>query len=1224
MNFFKDTWKVIDLYFKTNNYFITKHHIDSWNDFLINKLKNTINVLNPIVILKTPDDGTIKHEINIYIGGRKGDDIFLTKPTIYENGKQRILYPNEARLRDLTYQADLYANIEIDYITIQKDKEPIIETDFKENVKIGAIPIMLHSKLCVLNNQSKEILREMGECPYDQGGYFIIDGKEKVIVAQERIALNKIFINKSKDDKYSYEGLVRSTSEDNPLFPKTIWMYVAKDELKKKKLREPNSIWLACPNIKKEIPLFVLFRALGVESDKEIISYIIHDMEDVNNKKLIEFLRYSIVQANNVYTQEEAYKYISQYVDYNDINKVKHVLINDIFPNVGQSFKNKAMFLGHVTNKLVKTCLGIIQESDRDNYVYKRVDISGFLIGNLFRDYYNQFRNTIRSKIDSQYLYGAWRSNKILNKLITSANQHIIFQSDIIEQGFRKSLKGGWGKSMIEEQQDSDNVKEGLVQDLARISYLGFISHLRRVNTPIDPTSKIVAPHRLHPSQYGIMCPVESPDGGGIGLIKHFSVLCNITFDTDPKIIMNILKELGIITIENVNNYMLLNNIKILINNTWVGVYSEDKANEIYKLFKLLKRNGIINIYTSISWDIINREINISTEAGRCCRPVYVVFKNDILIKPYLTGEIKMINWDNLINGKLDIKEKNIENLLKNENLIKLLEENQSPIEYIDVDETNNSFIAMDYTELNKSKFYTHCEIHPSVMFGVVTQNIPFSNHNQAPRNIFFGAQGKQAVGTYTTSFNNRIDTMAYVLNYPQKPLVNTRYMEYLHNNILCGGENLIVAISTYTGYNMEDSIIVNKNSIERGMFNMTYFKNVIDKEDDNNKTGEKIRFVNPLKLLEQGKEVKSIKFANYKKTLDDNGYPKLNTYIKENDAVIGKSMIKTFTQQEKVNNSIFETKVEKEEYTDKTMVADKTLSGIVDKVVLYNDSEGKKTCKIRLRKTRIPELGDKMASRMGQKGVCGMILPSEDMPFSNQGIVPDIIINPHAIPSRMTIGHLLDCVLSKKCVYDGSIIDGTPFNHYDYEDTYSELESKFGLEKYGNEIMYNGFTGEQIQTEIFFGPTYYQRLKHQVADKINYRRTGPLTMISRQPTKGRGNNGGLRIGEMEKDSILSHGMMAFLKESLMERSDTYSFDIEDHSGNIAITNKSTKLFKPTNPNITNYKTLKTPYAFKLLLQEINAMGIKSILSTDTIEDDNQDYDDAELGDFELNESDSD
>lgn len=1236
MDYFQDTWKVIDTFFRTTPYYITKHHIDSWNDCVSQRIVNTIKVLNPFVILKNQEDGKTAHEINVYVGGEQGTDVFITKPTYVDKDQQRLLYPNEARLRDLTYQGDLYANIVVEYITRENDAIVSQETKLFKNVKIGAIPIMLHSNLCILNNQPFSVLREMGECPYDQGGYFIVDGKEKVIVAQERIALNRIFINASKDDHYSYEGLVRCTSEDNPLFPKTMYIYVNKDYVPKPKQsmgdkeekdenkpparlpRIANAIRIVFPNVDKDVPLFTLFRALGVEADKDILSYIVYDVDAPQQQAMVEFLRGCILDAGDVRSQLEALEYLKGFVKYAEIDHVQHVLIHDLFPNVGHAFRSKAMFLGHVVNKMVKTCMGMLKESDRDSYVFKRVDISGFLFGNLFRDYYNQFRNMVRSTIDREYLYGPWRTSKVVHNLIHTTNMSSIFRPSIIEEGFRKSLKGSWGRSMVQEQQDADDIKEGVVQDLSRVSYMSAISHLRRVNTPMDPTSKIVAPHRLHPSQWGVMCPIESPDGASVGLVKHFSVFCHVTFDSDPQEVLSCLWDAGVKPIQDTHVLEVPQSVKVLVNSNWVGVFPAAEASTLYRLLKLLKRTGFINIYTSIAWDILHNEINLNTEAGRACRPLYVVENGKLLIETYLPQlNARKVTWTELIHGTAQPRKgltAPSEHYKQRDwsVVIRQLEKLQAPLEYLDVEETNVCLIAMDGTQITPR--HTHCEIHPAAIFSVVSQNIPLAQHNQAPRNMFFGAQSKQAVGTYVTSFNRRIDTMAYVLHYPQKALVNTRFKDYLHNNVLCGGENLIVAVATYTGYNQEDSVIINRAAMDRGMFNMTYFKNVIDREDENKKEGEALRFANPLKLVEQGKEVESIRLANYEKTLDAEGFPKLNVYIKENDAILGKTLIKTQMVEDVAAKSIFDNKQRTDFYHDKSKIADKTISGIVDKVFLYEDKENKKACKIRLRKIRQPELGDKMASCHGQKGVVGLILAPEDMPYTAQGLTPDIIINPHAFPSRMTIGHLLECILAKTCVYQGMAIDATTFQPNDYEAIYKTLETDFGMDRYGNEVLYNGHTGTQISTEIFFGPTYYQRLKHQVADKVNYRSRGPMTATTRQPTKGRGNNGGLRIGEMERDGILAHGMVTFLKEALMERSDAYQFDIENATGGLALTNQENRTFTPSVPEEKGYSSIRAPYAFKLFMQEVAGLGVKPVLHTlEGVPEEEDFYDDDEL-----------
>ena len=439
-------WTILDKYFTDQPYFLTKHHLDSFNDFVINRIPNTIRILNPIVMIKE------NKEARIYIGGKDGNDIHLTKPTIVDEFGTKLMYPNEARLKNYTYTSDIHATIQIEYLTFDGKGKNVINTDeyIHPMAKIGSIPIMLHSRLCALNNMPVDARREFGECPYDNGGYFVVDGKEKVIVAQERIDTNRIFINESKDTKFGFEGLIRCTSEDNPLFPKTIIMYVYRDYLspqsaqidsaikeddEKKKSDEGeeekvqrveeeteakkyrNGIVLTMPNILGNIPICILFRALGIESDLDMIRCVVNDETAEENKDIIDFFRFSILHAKynhkDVITQEDALMHLSKSIVFKgSIEAVKYFLIYSLFPNVGNNYYKKTLFFGSLILKMIKVCLNHAKETNRDNYMYKRVDISGFLIGNLFRDYYNQFRNNVRNIMDSEYLRGAMKNEE--------------------------------------------------------------------------------------------------------------------------------------------------------------------------------------------------------------------------------------------------------------------------------------------------------------------------------------------------------------------------------------------------------------------------------------------------------------------------------------------------------------------------------------------------------------------------------------------------------------------------------------------------------------------------------------------------------------------------------------------------------------------------------------------------------------------------------------------
>lgn len=1219
-------WQVLEKYFDTNPYFVTKHHLDSYNDFVDIMIPKVIQSMNPIQVKKYEklDKQNHKHMVEVFIGGEEGNRIYFDKPMLSasSDGKNhKLMFPNDARLNDVSYASNLLCDVVIRYY----QGETITDTQTFQKVKIGSIPIMLHSKLCVLQNQPAAIRREMGECPFDQGGYFIVDGKEKLIIAQERNITNQVFVNSVNDDKYTYKAMIRCTAEKTSVFPKTIYFRVFNGTYNRGMRK--NAIVVEVPQIKLAIPLFVLFRAMGVESDKDIIQHMVPEDGTNESELMIEFLRSSVIDGNIVFTQKHALEYLKQYTAYGTPDHVKYILIKNLFPNIQDetdsvSFSKKALYLGYVCNHLIKVCIGIENETDRDNYMFKRVGTSGFLIGDIFKDFYNKFRNHLRNNLDKMYEQGNMIELAKLPKFVNKENISRLVSSQYISSGLTRSLKGQWGV---------DKVQEGIVQDVSRVSYMSFISHLRRVSSPMDPSIKIRSPHQLNTSQFGVMCPCESPDGASIGLIKNFAMLAHITFNVPSQMIIEAIKTFDVKFLDQLSRHFPINTTKIMINNNWVGVINTDQAPLFVKYMKLLRRNGLINIFTSISWSITSERINILTDSGRCTRPLFVVNSRTggLIIEEKHYNLENISNWYQLAKGD-SLPEQDF-NIYSNtfidpfelfgledfDAVLEKLEANCAPIEFIDVEECNTCMIAMTQKELNapekdKIKRYTHCELHPSVMFSVYTSTIPLANHNHAPRNIFSGAQGKQAIGIYATNFTNRIDTMSYILHYPQQRLVKTRYSDLLRVNQMPNGENLVVAICSYTGYNQEDSIIFNKDAIDRGMFNITYYKSYIAEEKDNtNKgVGERIVFANPTTLQSDGKPVKNIQYASYE-NLDEDGFPRVNSFIQEKDAIVGMCRVKTEKRADL--DAIFSDKGANlfEEITGACEIADRTVTGHVDKVYIYERGSGadkRRAVKIRLRKMRTPEPGDKAASAHGQKGVCGLILPRESMPFTKDGIVPDIIINPHAFPSRMTVGHLMECILTKICVMEGCSVDATPFDENDMNSFYDRLEAH-GMQRFGDELLYNGMTGEQMSTDIFIGPTYYHRLKHMVADKINYRTTGKRIGMTMQPTKGRSNEGGLRIGEMEANCLISHGIASFAKESFMERSDQDTFYVNNHTGDFVSIDKKRGVYN----GVQDYSAVKLPYAFKLLCQELNTMSIKPTLILKEHNIPEEDFEDDDL-----------
>ena len=1291
-------WDILDLYFKDHKYPFTGHHLDSYRNFVKVKIPEIIKSNNPITMIKMDDSNkNLIVKVDIYIGGLNGDNIYVDRPIAFENGTPKLITPNDARMRNLTYETHLFTDV---LVRITNDKGAVKDEVFK-NIAIGGIPIMLHSDICLLKNNGSDILKLMGECPYDTGGYFIIDGKEKVIIAQENIVTNKLFTNKLTEDPngFSYKGIILCVAEKGSVKPSKIQFFYVDTPIKsegiyhdeKIKVQYNNkkynygSILVSVPSFKEKIPLFILFRALGIESDKDICDAIFGDYGDELEREYFQnFIRPSIISSlyvhnekeYGIYTQDDALNYLYNKVRYATVEHVKSVIMTDIFPNI-EEIENKGKYLGYLVLQFIKTVIGTLPISDRDSYIYKRVDISGFKLTELFQESYIKLRDDIRIRLDREYYYGSYKEKNEYDKIINNNNIYKIIDYLIITQTFAKSLKGRWG------QISNSDPELGIVQDLSRISYIGYLSHLRRVNIPIDRSIKITSPHRLHSQQWGMMCPFESPDGASIGYLKNMALLTKITAGINVEKIKKCLIDIGIIPLNRCNFLINKNITGVFLNGSLYG-YTGDPI-FITRILKAYRRNGLINILISISWSIPNNEIRIFTEAGRPCRPLLILKNNkkaeyphnDILV--YKNNNFN--NWFDMLNGsynKLNEAEKtddyyyrdiynkpiaddttgvltsiekytggyisNIFNIsggkktpngpkVPNESgdssesgdngesesgdknrdiegynnyyralydkILNELENKGACIEYLDNEETDTSFIAMNKEDI--TPLHTHLEIHPSTILSVVSGNIPMCNHNQSARNVFHAAQSKQAIGMYATNFNNRFDTMSYVLHYPQRAIINTRIAQYTSSDYMANGFNTIVAIMTYSGFNQEDSIMINKAAINRGLNYLSYYKSITATSKVISDT-ERIIFGNPIKMRDSGIKIEGIKKKDYS-YIDENGFIRKGVYIPQGQEVIIIGMISIREKYIEVENGVFMEQRKETIYTDVSISTDNSLYGTVDNIYISNKISGddSKICKVKFLKIKKPEFGDKHASRHGQKGVLGMIIPEENMPYTKDGIKPDIIINPHAIPSRMTIGHLVECIFAKMCCLDGILGDATVFIPIDNEVIHKKLEDN-GYEKYGNEILYNGFTGRQIDTEIFIGPTYYFRLKHMVAEKINSRGIGAMTQLTRQPTEGRRKGGGLRIGEMERDTVLSHGISMFLKESMMERSDKYMWCACKRCGTLVALNITNDINICKNCNNDDIVAIQTPYAFKLLIQEFEAMGIQLRLNTDELE----------------------
>ena len=1139
-------WDAVKSYFANGVRRMVDHQVDSYEDFVRNKLPLIIQSTPPITVWHEQDPALKKYKYEFRLSFEK---VSYMKPRIQEaTGRVKPMLPMEARVRNFTYAAQMHADVRFTARTYKGSNLETYDEESRvfEGISLGKLPVMLGSSLCLLKDYPLS-LDQYGECGHDPLGYFLVHGSERTILCQEKVADNRIMVFQSKksSSKHSYSVELKSLHESFTMPPKKLEIRLSS------KFNGFGYPLLACvPRFREDIPVLVFLRALGVSSDAEVAQLVWGDLDDPHVDLLAASFR--DCAELGVFSQEEAVAYLTNHLQYGTNQEDKHAYVRQLLgseylPHVrfagetvapGVLNARKTLLTASMIRRLLLTDQGQIPLDDRDAYPNKRVVTTGALLTHLFRQLFQKVCNDTRNEFVQEVNNDAWKKGEGGPKpmdILNINNLYKILKLSAIEGKLKQALATGnftvQGLGTSNSTSLSNATKVGVSQVLGRMSYVATLSHLRRIQTPVEKSGKLLAPRKLHGTSWGFVCPVETPEGHSVGIVKTMSLLTSVSQHIPSNTVLHFLQSMP--DLEWISAAKVHSGTAITLNGVIVGYTSDPKT--LVDTLRAAKHSFRLHPHISIAWYTLLNTIIIETDAGRLVRPVFRVGKS------FPAPGSDWTTWM------------------------------KTCIEYIDASETETLRIALRKDDLGVS--HTHYEIHPSLLLGHMACSIPLSDHNQSPRNTYQSAMGKQAMCVYAGNYAKRLDKNGYLLLSLNRPIVETRAMNILKMHEMPYGMNAIVAIACYGGYNQEDSIIMNRSSVNRGFMRGLYYTMYKDEEHRNVTSGREEKFMKPQK--HNTRKYKNTSYA----AIGENGIPILNATLQENDVVIGKCVNLRNDQGGYA-------------YRDASTTHKNTEPCRIDGVWTDKNSDGYPFIKVRTVSERIPQIGDKFSSRHGQKGTVGMLLDEQDMPFTASGLRPDLIMNPHAVPSRMTIAQLMENIFGKIGVQRGTLGDGTPYSHLRVEDLKKHMLD-LGYHPYGNEILYNGQTGEQMQAEIFMGPTFYQRLKHMVIDKKHSRGRGPIVSLTRQPCEGRSRDGGLRVGEMERDCLLSHGAAAFTKERLMDVSDPFQTGICKSCGTLAVVNEEEGIYScGTCGNKTEFIQKTIPYAMKLWMQELEAMHI--------------------------------
>ncbi len=1113
--------KIEDSYLLQKAFFeekgLVRQHLDSYNEFVEHGLQEVVDEIGEIEI-EVPE-GPYKIKFGKIFIVRENENGIIYGPYVTEvDGTRREIYPMEARIRNLSYAMPLSLEMTPEIGDRELDKELVY---------IGDLPTMLKSKYCLLSELSDEDLVRQGEDPLDPGGYFIINGSERVIVALEDLAPNRIIVDiDTRGVNPVYQAKVFSTTVG----------FRARIELR---MKANGTLYISVPGVPSEIPFIALMRALGLESDREIAEAVSLD------KSMQSELEDSFESTVEVDTIEDALLLIGNRIAHGQVksyrlSKAETVLDRNFLPHIGRTSdkrKEKAYFLGEMASRVIELKLGNRKPDDKDHFKNKRMKLAGPMLADLLR---MAFRNLCR---DIKYQLERMGTKRRM------VSVSVAVRPGIISEKLQHALAtGNWGRGRV-----------GITQLLDRTNIVSTYSHLRRLQSPLSRSQPNFEARDLHPTHWGRLCPSETPEGANCGLVKNLALSAGISVGIDSGDVKQELYERGVVPLFESSQISESSMAKVFVDGCPIGYHGSPNilVDGMRKDRRKSELSSEINVaYFSKDYGT-NEEVYVNCDQGRVRRSLIIVENGVAKLQKEHIEKIRAGTWS-------------WEDLVK-----------RGIIEYLDAEEEENTLIALEPTEVSDK--HTHLEIDPYSILGICASLIPYAEHNQSPRNSYESAMSKQALGFYAVNHFFRADSRSHILHYPQVPMVKTRPMDIIGYNLRPSGQNCVVAVLSFQGYNMEDALIFNKASVERGLARSTFYR-VYDAECRQYLGGLRDRLVMP------DPTTRGYRGEQYYRFLEEDGIVGLEAEVSGGDVLIGRISPPRFLEEYK------EFEIRGPTMRDSSVDMRPSETGVVDASIMTETSEGSKLVKVRVRSERIPELGDKFASRHGQKGVIGMIIPQEDMPFSVDGTVPDIIINPHAIPSRMTIGQFLESVSGKIASTRGEPMDGTPFVNTK-GDELKHMLIDLGFSHTGREVLYDGITGRKYVANIFIGVVYYQKLHHMVADKIHARARGQVQMLTRQPTEGRARGGGLRFGEMERDCLIGHGAAMLLRDRLLEESDKYILYICENCGYIAYYDiKQRKYICPICGEKGEVSPVVVSYAFKLLLQELMSLCVAPTL----------------------------